>query len=282
MTEFYKKYMFDLPIIPKVVADLINISSTDNISSKEIENIIKIDPYLTSRILKISNSSYYSREREISTIKDSVTLLGLKKIQTIALLITGSEIMDEKIDDFFHFYWDSSLKTAFLSKKIAIETGKEVIQEDIFTCGLLHNIGQAILHKFSNEKYNKVINNYSKFNFNLNSIEIEEFGVTSNDIAGKILESWGFPKILTDTVQFNLDKNSHSQFQNIIDIISFSKTLYLNNGFNISNEKLKNLQLTYQSRLNLRNSDIEYYTDYLQNKIENIDFYNSCLDTIIK
>ena len=120
MSNIYNKYIFELPIIPKVVSDIISIPANSNISSSEIDNILKIDPYLTSRILKISNSSFYSRQREICSIKDSITLIGINKIRTICLLIAGSEMITNKKDKFYKNYWKESINTAFIAKSIVV------------------------------------------------------------------------------------------------------------------------------------------------------------------
>ncbi len=280
MTGIYNKYIFDLPIIPRVVSEVISIPNNSNISSTEIENILKIDPYLTSRLLKIANSSFYSRQREITSIKDSITLIGLKKIKTICLLIAGSEIINNKKDIFYKEFWKEAINTAFIAKSIANETGKSVIQEDIFTAGILHNIGQAILYNFNNEKYNKVLHKLSQHERKLNDLEMEEFGINNHEVGAGVLQSWEFPQLHIDAVENYLNTSSHSQFQNILDIVSISKLLNIRIHNKEDKDKNKDLFLTYQSRLNLRKSQIDYYLNDFFAEIEETPFYKICFDTV--
>lgn len=280
MTGIYNKYIFDLPIIPKVVSEVISIPNNLNISSIEIENILKIDPYLTSRLLKIANSSFYSRQREITSIKDSITLIGLKKIKTICLLIAGSEIINNKKDIFYKEYWKDAINTAFIAKSIANETGKSVIEEDIFTAGILHNIGQAILYNFNNDKYNKVLYKLSQHERKLSDLEMEEFGINNHEVGSGVLQSWEFPQLHIDTVENYLNTSSHSQFQNILDIVSISKLLNVRINNTEEKDQNKDLFLTYQSRLNLRKSQIDYYLDDFFSVIEETPFYKICFDTV--
>lgn len=280
MTEIYNKYIFDLPIIPTVVSKIINIPGDSNISSLEINNILKIDPYLTSRLLKIANSSYYSRQREIKSLKDAITLIGLKKIKTICLLIAGSEIITNKTDYFYKEYWRESINTAFIAKSIAENSGKDVIAEDLFTSGILHNIGQAILYNFSNEKYCHILKKKKLHNRNLKDLELEEFGITNHQVAAGVLQSWEFPQLHLEVVKNYLNPTSHSKFQNILDIISISKLIYQRINSNDKKKLSDDHFLTYQSRLNLRNSQIEFYVNEYLKTISNSSFYKICCETV--
>lgn len=280
MTGIYNKYILDLPIIPKVVSTIINIPADSDISSQSLQEIIKIDPYLTARLLKIANSSYYSRSREITSVKDAATLIGLKKVKTVCLLIAGSEIIKNKTEDFYKDYWLESINTGFIAKLIAENSGKKVISEDLFTAGILHNIGQAILYNYSNEKYTKLITINKNYNKSLKSLEMAEFGISNNQVGSGVLKSWDFPQIHIEVVENYLNTTIHSQFQNIIDIVSISILINqkITNKIRVNN--FDSLMLTFQSRLNLRNSDIEKYMKNFTYDIEKSNFYRSCYNTL--
>jgi len=66
--------------------------------------IISKDPGLTTKLLKLSNSAYYSFRSKIETIVDAVIAIGTKEICTIAIGMTfvnyfnsiPSELIDMK------------------------------------------------------------------------------------------------------------------------------------------------------------------------------------------
>lgn len=280
MNSIYTKYIFDLPIIPQVVSEILKIPSRSNISSKEVEDIIKIDPYLTSRVLKIANSSYYSRERKIKSIKDAITLIGINKIKAICLLIAGSEIIQNKNEPFFLTFWNESIKTAFIAKSLANETGKVSIEDDIFTAGILHNIGQAILFNFSNEKYGRVLANSKESKDDISVFEKEEFGVDNHEVAAGVLGSWEFPDLHIDVVKNYLNSTAHSNFQGVIDVISISKLILKQIEHKTLDICDKDKLLAYQSRLNLRYQQLEYYSNEFLHKLQNNNFFTMCKDAI--
>lgn len=280
MTDLYDKYIFDLPVMPGVVSQIISVDSDSEYSSGDFAEIIKLDPYLTSRVLKIANSSTYSRQREITSIIDAVTLIGQKKIKTICLLIIGSDLVENKKDPFYHNFWNEAIHTAFIAEAIAIETGKSIIKDDIFTAGILHNIGQAILFNLSNDKYNSVLNKSCSTKIRLSDIEIESFGIDNHNVAAGILKNWDFPQIIIDTVKYHLNRNAHSNFQNVIDIISIAKLIYNKKMSECEMMDANELLLAYQSRINLRTSQINYYLDEFVEKVKEKNFYKLCMETI--
>ena len=66
MGDQYLDRIRDLPVMPEVAAKVVNLTEGKlEISFKELESIIKVDPGLTAKILKIANSALYARQREI-------------------------------------------------------------------------------------------------------------------------------------------------------------------------------------------------------------------------
>lgn len=64
----------------------------------EIENIIQQDVSLSYKLLRLINSAYYRRGSEIKSIKQALTLLGLKQIKSWTSLILVSESEDKPIE----------------------------------------------------------------------------------------------------------------------------------------------------------------------------------------
>lgn len=275
MKEKFNKYVYDLPIMPEVAANLLNMP--ENISSSEIEGIIKVDPILTARILRTANASIYSRVREISSIKDAVTLLGIKKIKSLTILIVGSELFKDKKEDFYKEFWLTSLNTAFLAKHIAEDTGKISIAEDIFTTGTLHNIGQGILYNYDKETYISILKNSDSTS--LKEQEEKSFGVSSNEVGYNILNNWDFPRVLTESIKNCLNPSSQIPFQGVVNTVSAAKLIVQK-----SKKQLQagdNQRLNYfREQLNIRDSRLHYYIHDFPLELENSMHYKICLKTL--
>ncbi|MGL1894103.1 MAG: HDOD domain-containing protein [Spirochaetaceae bacterium] len=280
MIGLYNKYIFDLPVNPTVVSQILGMQN-NNLSSKTLEDIIKIDPCLTTRLLKVSNSSYYTRVNEITTIKDCITLLGINKLKAICLLIINSEIINNQNDQFYSDYWRESLNTAFIAQAIANDMGKSVIADDLFTAGILHNIGQALLYNFSNDKYSSIYTN-QQYKSKLSALEVDQFGLDNHEVASDLLKSWDFPKVHIEVVGKYMNTNTHSIFQNILDIVSLSKLISIKITDSKYDKDLENLFLIYQSRSNIRPYQIEEYIHNFETKTKESHYYKFCNEIISK
>ena len=83
----------DLPVFPQVAIKILQIQEENiDISFKELESIILLDPALTAKILKVANSALYARQREITNLQQALTLLGFKMVKSLVLLVSASNI----------------------------------------------------------------------------------------------------------------------------------------------------------------------------------------------
>ena len=64
-----------------------------------MEAIITKDVFLTYKILRYINSSYFYRLNEIRSVSHAIAYLGDKEIRRFAMLVIISEIATEKPDE---------------------------------------------------------------------------------------------------------------------------------------------------------------------------------------
>ncbi|MCK5570230.1 MAG: HDOD domain-containing protein, partial [Spirochaetes bacterium] len=77
----------EIPALPEAARWAIYKTLTLEKSAEEISDIIKSNPSLTLKILKIANSPIYTRRIPVSSIKDAIVLLGYKTIKGIILSV---------------------------------------------------------------------------------------------------------------------------------------------------------------------------------------------------
>ncbi|TFG62986.1 MAG: HDOD domain-containing protein, partial [Spirochaetales bacterium] len=145
--EIYEQYLKNLPIIPNVAAKVMSITEEKiDISFQELENIIKIDPALSAKILKVANSALYARQKEIKTLQMAITLLGFKTIKSLVMLTTASNMfLKYRNTLFYKHFWKHSVMTAFIAKELAFKHVKKLNPDELFIAGLLHDIGEAAI-----------------------------------------------------------------------------------------------------------------------------------------
>ncbi len=218
----YVERLKDLPVMPEVAAKVVSASEGRlDMSFKDLESIIKVDPGLTVKILKIANSALYARQREIKSLQAAITLLGFKNIKNLVLLVSASRMFPRLRSSPFHAtYWKHSILSAFLAKALAVRCGRADAAEELFLCGLLHDIGQAVLFNGSPEEYEKVLDTEKLGAMLLEDIELQVLGVDHRIIGGEVLSRWNFPSLYVDTALEHESINIASSHKPLVILVS--------------------------------------------------------------
>jgi len=263
----YEKFMKNLPVIPEIAVKILGIAEDNTeMSFNDLEEIVKFDPALASKVLKVANSSLYAMQSKISTLDKAISLLGFKTIKSLVLILcAASAFKFEGKLPFYRLFWKNSILTAFVSKELSIELNSKQISEDIFLCGLMHKIGQIGLYRSNSEVYETIASNkYMSIDFLLD-VERSNFEIDHRLLGSKILENWKFPQIFIDCAKEYNSKNIVSRYKKEIIIISIANLISyeLIDGYPISENELYNhgwleyLGLDYSSYKVIKDSVME-------------------------
>jgi HD-like signal output (HDOD) protein len=220
--QSYLDNIKDLPVMPEVAVKVLNMSESPlSMSFKDLETIIKVDPGLTAKILKIANSALYARQREIKSLQMAITLLGFKNIRNVVLLISASRLFPHMQGSGFHaFFWKHAILAAFLSRSLAVRCGRSDIAEEAFVAGLLHDIGQAILYTASPAEYAQALEAAKLGALLLETIETQMFGTDHREIGGAVLTKWNFPALYSDVALEHESLNITSPYKSTVILVS--------------------------------------------------------------
>lgn len=198
----YARYLNTMPAIPEIAAKvLFMVEGGRDLSFTDLEKTIGADPSLTAKILKIANSAQYSRPRAVTKLSTAVSILGFNTIRSLVLLVIGSNLFaQDRQKSFFQGFWRQSLGCAFRAKALALTTVPE-LAEEVFTAGLLHNIGQVALYYADSQAYPKWPGSEDRRVVRLCSLESAAFGVDHRIVGAEVLQFWNFPELLVDVAR---------------------------------------------------------------------------------
>ncbi|MCP3950721.1 MAG: HDOD domain-containing protein, partial [Desulfobacterales bacterium] len=85
-------------------------------TATEIGDTVQSDPSLTPKILRVVNSAYYGLSQPVTSISQTVALLGRERLGSILLgtVVEGlfRDMVNFSLDDF----WKHSIKSAIISR----------------------------------------------------------------------------------------------------------------------------------------------------------------------
>jgi HD-like signal output (HDOD) protein/ActR/RegA family two-component response regulator len=136
----------ELPPLPRIQNRFYEIMKAGG-DLRQIGDLLKQDPAISTRLIRISNSSFYRGISENTTVEQAVNRLGLLATkQTVDALSNRSlyEGASQKYAAVVEVLWEHSLSCAHACQIICELKGLK-LAEDPFTLGLLHDIGKLML-----------------------------------------------------------------------------------------------------------------------------------------
>lgn len=185
----------EISSIKQTVTKIIAIINDPDSSAMDLKGIIEIDPPLSAKLLKLSNSAFYGCPKTISEIQDAIVCIGFDAVKELALSQKVCELFAR--DEYFDGYsrgllWKHSLAVALCSKLIYRREFREH-GENMYIAGLLHDIGIIVLDQFRQEYLKTVMRKAHQDKNNLAVVETEVTGLTHADIGMAIARNWEFP-----------------------------------------------------------------------------------------
>jgi len=220
----YTQYLKNMPVIPDIAAKILTVTEEKvDISFRELENTIKMDPGLSAKILRVANSALYARQREVKNLQTAITLLGFKTIKSLVLLITASNMFSKSQNAaFYKFYWKHSVINAFMARSFAEKAKLRQLADECFLSGLLHDIGQVALYNANPERYAQVLELAKKEKKRISEIEESLFETNHRDVGASVLKNWSFPDVYVDSAAEHGSANITSPHKQSILIISIA------------------------------------------------------------
>jgi len=196
----------ELPTLPTVASEIITLTAREDTTLADIAKLVSTDTALSAKILKVSNSAFYSFAQQISSINQAVSILGINAVRSLVLSFSflSMNAGKKKVQFNFEEFWKTSL-TGAVASKLILEHVKGADTEEIFVCGLLQNLGELILARTFPEKLDEVLKKINEQQYDALNAQEEAFGTTHPVIGYEVAKSWGFPEVLLLPILYHHD-----------------------------------------------------------------------------
>ena len=185
-----------LPTLPAIYMKLSNLLSQSDSTVMMIAEVISEDPTIAAKILKIVNSAFYGFPKKIGNLQRAVVILGLNEIKSLVLATSMLRTFTE-LGSGHEFnmtgFWEHSVGCA-VSSKIVAEAAYLKNPEDVFTGGLLHDIGKLIHALYMPQEFTRVITEIEHAHISMLESEQNIFGFSHTQTGRILAEKWHFPE----------------------------------------------------------------------------------------
>ncbi len=268
----------ELPTLPTVASKLISLTSKEDTTLSDIADLVSRDISLSAKILKVSNSAFYSFPQQIGSIQQAVSILGTNAVRSLVLSFSFLTIKSGKKSSHFNFeiFWEQSLASA-VAARLILEQVNDADTEEIFVSGLLQNLGELILARTFPEKYDGVLESVEKNKDDLLDTEREVFGADHCYIGHEVARHWGFPAVLLQPILYHHDPLSYQGDNQ--KFLQTTKAVYLSDLLiniifsNTPEEYHKRFKKEAKKLLGLRNDQIETVLNDIHSRVDQAGKY---------
>ncbi len=143
--------------LPAVAVQVLQLTAHPRVDAHAMKDCLEKDPALTSKVLRVVNSSLFGLTSKVSDLNQALALLGIKPLK---LLVLGFSLPDKLFvgmaGDILHRYWRRSLTKAVAARELS-QTVWNLPGDEAFLAGLLQDLGVLVLLQELGEPYVKLL-----------------------------------------------------------------------------------------------------------------------------
>ncbi len=205
-----------LPTQPSIYRELMHEIESPRSTAKSIGEIVVNDAAVSSKLLQLVNSSFFTLGQAVTSIEQAVNLLGLETLKALALneslleMFKDADIDQQMADDL----WVHMQSVASLAAKIVQDlTDERQMHETAFAGGLLHDIGRLIMMAEMREDFMRAEEYAIEMHANISDAEQAILGATHAEMGAYLLGLWGLPDSLVDCALYHHRVGNYTQDQ---------------------------------------------------------------------
>jgi len=216
-----------LPTLPTVYAHVTAIMDNPNSSVADVGEIVSRDQAIVAKLLRIVNSAFYGLSQKVTTVPRAMAVVGFRALKDLILTVTVMPMLKQSGGDNGadqRAFWTHAITSAAAARALA-----RVLQlpepEELFTAGLLHDIGKIAEYWFLKDGYAEVIDRASERHVPVFEAEREVFGFTHAQVGRLLADRWQFPTKLVHAIGSHHSPSSVPAFQQETALIHLADIL---------------------------------------------------------
>lgn len=201
-----------LPTLPAVATRLLELTSDDTSSAREVVQLIESDQSLAARVLSTVGKA--SVGATANTVDRAVVLMGFDAVRSLVLSIQIFETFSHRAEtdpgrlDRVGF-WKHCLAVGCAARLAAVAkyggraqstSTPSVNPEEVFLCGLIHDLGKMVLDSCFPKSYARVIAKVESLRGYIGDVEQEVFGIDHTVAGQRLAVHWKLPAMIQEAI----------------------------------------------------------------------------------
>jgi HD-like signal output (HDOD) protein len=218
--------------LPEIYTQLNDVINDPNSSMTNVATVIRQDPGMTVRLLRIVNSPLFGMSSKIETVSQAVQMLGINQIHDLLIATSITNVFKGISKDVMNMeqYWQHSTYCGVVSRMLAHHC-KLIESERLFLAGLLQDVGHLIMYAYLPNYMKRVTEKSRSEDISLIKAEEKIIGFNYAQVGGELMHRWYLPDSLYETTLYHTKPASAEKYPleaAIVHIANVLKTEYIN------------------------------------------------------
>ena len=188
----------ELPVMPPVATEVMKKAEDPDTNLPSLAALISRDAALVMRVLKIANSSFYSMPRKITTVQQSIVLLGYSTLRSVVVAAAIKDVF-ARFGLAERLLWEHAVAAGVASSLLAQDVGG-LARDEALVGGLLHDVGKLLMYAEAEGKYQEVMRVVYAEGADPIQAETDVFGFDHCEVGRLLLAKWKLPERLSNAV----------------------------------------------------------------------------------
>ncbi len=195
----------DLPAPPKEAIRIVRACSRTGVDSRDLADIVAVDPVLTAELLRVANSAFFGLVSQVKSVARAVTVLGNRALRNLVLCISMRDALRaDSIPGFdIDTFWEDALRRAVSARSLAGLAGLDA--DECFTVGLLQDFGLLVMFYLMPGH----VENWEALALatpdERRDLELDFFHTTHDEVGLTLATNWGLPADLAAAMGYHHD-----------------------------------------------------------------------------
>jgi len=223
----------DCPLLPSLSSinrALQGLLFAEQRYSAQISEIIRRDPSLTSRLLRLVNSVYYGLSAPVNSIEEAVFYLGVRQIRQLTMvtpIIEDFQRLSLQCDFPWRGFWQHCIGTAIVTREV-VSLVQAPPDESDYIAGLVHDVGKIVMAWSFPDHFAEIHRRASLGTQDLAALEAEILGMDHAELGAIYLERQHLPDLMVQSARFHHRPQSSKKYEWIIASVQIADLLMRN------------------------------------------------------
>ncbi|HVU33142.1 MAG TPA: HDOD domain-containing protein [Opitutaceae bacterium] len=198
-----------------------------------IAEVIRRDPSLSARLLRMVNSVYFGLSTHVNNIEEAVFFLGLRQVRELAMatpVLEELEQLQRGPSLPWKELWSHSIGTAIMTREILGATALHIDDDTDYLVGLLHNVGKIVMAYAFPDELQTIVTTTAATPAEICARERELIGMDHGEIGACYLSRHSLSEEIVFAVQYHNAPDAAPRHQLFAAAVQVADYLVRNSG----------------------------------------------------